>query len=156
MRLFAITTFALLTLSSSSCTTSSPPIDEACEHLTEGPASAVSAVEAGDGPLIADDHRRYDVALVPVTTGYGGRVRFSAHESGDFIFHLGVNVPVRFTDASGTSVLPEKSEMASTSCPALQARHVVPLAVGTFHLEFGPSSASAVSVVVEPGGAHAE
>lgn len=127
------------------------PDREACEHLEKGPATAVTAVATGDGPLIATDHRRYDVTLVPVTQGNGGRVRFTASRAGDHVFFLGANIPVTFTTAAGAAVAIEKSQTSGMPCAAMHAKHTVPMAVGSYHVSFGPTPAASIAVVVEAG-----
>jgi hypothetical protein len=134
--------------------------EEACEHLAEGPATAVTAVASGVGPLIDDDHRRYDVALVAVDGGNGGEVRFASAEAGDYVFFLDADVSLAVTDVDGSPVALEASETASATCPeTIRARHHVELGVGTYSLRFGPTEQSSVGVVVEAHAhehAHAE
>jgi len=157
MRLLNFTKFIVLFSASLLLACPQPvptPEDEACEHLAEGPASAVTAVATGEGPFIADDHRRYDVSLVPVAGGNGGRVRFAADEAGDFLFFTSAEVTLAFTDAAGSPVEIEETVTGSTVCTEIGAQTVIPLAVGTYHLELGPTAETTVSLVVEHGGEH--
>src|SRR5687767_9944608 len=133
--------FHILSLTSaalflSACPPAENVNDEGCEHMTEGPAMAVTAVATGDGPLVADDHRRYDVTLVPVTGGNGGRVRFAAAAAGDFIFFLDKAVPFSIQDSSGGAVAIEESLTSIAECTEVRARHTAELLVGTSHLIF--------------------
>lgn len=133
-----------------------PPVDEeGCEHLQSGPSTEVTAVSEGDGPLVADDHQRYDITLVPLTGGNGGSVRFAADEDGEFIVYLDEDVPLAVTDGSGNPVAAEESSSSSETCTEVRGRIVFDLTVGTYHLHFGPTQASEVGVVIEHG-AHAE
>ena len=139
------------------CPQPEPTIDdEACEHLADGPASAIPAVASGEDPMIGDDHTRYDITLVPGASGHEGSVRFAAAEAGDHVFFLDADVPLEVRDASGAVIAIEEKRTSGLACPELGARVVVPLGVGTVSLRFGPTAASVVRVVVELDGDHAE
>jgi hypothetical protein len=138
----------------SACPPAENPNTEGCEHITAGPARAVTAVATGDGPMIDDDHYRYDVTLVPVTGGNGGRIRFAASEAGHYLFFLDKGVPFSVEDSSGGAVAIEESLTSIAECTEVRARHAVPLPVGTSHAIFGPTSETTVRVVVEPEAAH--
>lgn len=125
--------------------------DELCEHLADGPAEAVTAATSGDGPLIADDHTRYDITLAAVTGGNGGTVRFAADEAGEFIIALDAAVPLVVTDGSGATVTAEDTATSSEACTEIRGRHVFDLEVGTYVLRFGPTAETKVGVVVEHG-----
>jgi hypothetical protein len=132
------------------------PDVEGCEHLQDGPAVAVTAATAaGATPAVADDHQRYDVTLVAATGGMGGFVRFAAAAASDYIFFLNADVPVQFRDAAGAVVPPEDSASSSTVCTDIKGRHLVPLEVGPYDLQLGPTTATMVGIVVEPA-AHAD
>lgn len=125
---------------------------EACEHLAEGPSTAVTAtVVATDAPAVKDDHRRYDIALVDVTGGKGGTVKFAAAEAGDYIIFTSASVAVSIQDANGQTVTPEASTDRSSECTDVKGRHTVPMKVGTHTITFGPTPETAVSVVIEHG-----
>ncbi len=130
--------------------------DEACEHLAEGPGTAVTAVAGGEGPLIADDHRRYDVTLVPVSGGNGGQIRFAADEPGDFLFFTSAEVDFTVSTLTGDAILLEELIPGSEVCDAVGAKWIFHLEVGTYRLELGPTSETLLSFVVEHGGAHEE
>lgn len=151
MRLSLFTSSFAFVLFLTGCPQAEPSLDEeGCEHLAEGPATAVTAVAEGEGPLVRDDHRRYDVGLVAVAGGSGGTVRFAADEASDFLIFLGSNVPLVITDSTGAEVEVEETVTGSDTCTEVAVRHLVPLSVGTYRLTFGPSTASSVSVVLEP------
>lgn len=125
---------------------------EGCEHLEEGPATAVTATATSqDAPAVSDDHRRYDISLVDVAGGKGGNVKFASAEQGDFILFLGANVPVKVLDSNGGEVAIEESATSSATCDAIKGRHVVELGVGTYTFEFGPTPATLVQLVLEHG-----
>ena len=129
---------------------------EGCEHLQEGPATPVTATTAGTGaPAVSNDHKRYDITLVDVSGGKGGAVSFAAGEAGDYILFLGADVPMKVTDSAGGTVTFEESAQSSTVCSEVKGRYVVPLEVGTYALTFGPTTESAVSLVIEEA-AHEE
>lgn len=129
-----------------------PQVDaEGCEHLREGPSVPVTAsATASNAPAIDDDHQRYDVALTDVPGGKGGRVRFAPAAAGDYVLYLGAEVPLKVLDSAEQGLPFESSATTSEGCSEIRGRHVVSLSVGTYQLSFGPTSASSVSVVVEP------
>jgi hypothetical protein len=123
---------------------------EGCEHLREGPAVALTATATADtAPAVAADHQRYDVTLIAVTGGQGGFVRYAASAAGDYVFFLGADVPARFVDAAGAAVTPEESASSSTACAEIKGRHLVPLEVGTYGIDLGPTTQTSVGIVVE-------
>lgn len=123
---------------------------EGCEHLQNGPGAAVTATPSASGaPAVSNDHKRYDIALVDVSGQKGGSVTFAASEATDYVFFLGADVPFSVANANGQAVAIEESAKSSSECTDIKGRHVVPLAVGTYTLSFGPTSATSVSVVVE-------
>jgi FAD/FMN-containing dehydrogenase len=123
---------------------------EACEHLQNGPQSAVTATAAAAGaPAVSNDHKRYDITLVDVTGGKGGSVSFASSEAAEYVFFLNADVPFKATDASGQTVAIEASATSSSECGDIKGRHIVPLGVGTYTLSFGPTSATSVSLVIE-------
>lgn len=126
------------------------PDAEFCEHLQEGPASAVTAATMSP-PAIAADHTRYDVTLTDVTGGKGGQVTFAADEATDFIFAFNKDVPVAFKKSDGTAITPEETVKTSTGCTDIAAKYTVPLEVGTVTLDFGPTTETQVGIVVEEG-----
>jgi len=124
---------------------------EGCEHLQEGPASAVTATAATTGaPAVKSDHRRYDVALVDMTGGKGGSVTFAAAEESDYVLFTSADVPVAVKDANGRAIAIEASVKNSAECAEIKGRHTIPLKVGTHTITFGPTTQSSVSIVIEP------
>jgi len=141
-----------LTLGCSDEHTDADPDLEGCEHLQEGPAVALTATNTADtAPAVLADHMRYDVTLIATTgaTAFGGFVKYAAPEATDFVFYLSADVPVEFLDATGAVVLPETSANSSTACAEIMGRHLIPLEVGTYGLQLGPTTRTSVSVVVE-------
>ncbi|HYH94681.1 hypothetical protein [Hyalangium sp.] len=129
---------------------------EGCEHLQGGPASSINATAATAGaPEVKADHRRYDITLVDVTGGKGGTVSFASAEEAHYVLFTSADVPVAIKDGSGTTVALEESVKTSSECTEIKGRHTVELAVGTYSITFGPTSATSVSVVMEEdAGAH--
>ena len=128
---------------------------EACEHLQEGPASAVIATLGTDAPpAIRADHRRYDITLADGPDGKQGAVSFAVSEAADYVIYTNADVPLSITTASGDAVEIEESTSSSTGCTDIKGRHVVPLTVGTHLLTFGPTSTATVSVIVEESHDH--
>ena len=122
---------------------------EGCEHLKEGPASAVTATASTSGaPAVSNDHKRYDITLPAGTGGNVGSVSFASAEATDYVLFLGADVPVKVTSGSG-DVAFEESAKTSEVCTEVKGRYVVPLGVGTYTLTFGPTTQSSVSLVIE-------
>jgi hypothetical protein len=129
---------------------------EGCEHLQEGPSTAVTATAATAGaPAVKDDHRRYDVTLVDVTGGKGGSVTFAAAAEGDYVLFTSADVQVAIKDANGQAVGIEASAKSSTECTEIKGRHTIPMKVGTHTLTFGPTTQTSVALVIEQA-AHAD
>lgn len=124
---------------------------EACEHLQEGPAVAVTAAATADGaaPTVSEPHKRYDVALVDVAGGKGGTVTFAAAEEGHHALYLSADVPVEVRDGSGAVVAFEKSATSVSSCTEVKSKRELELGVGTYRVTFGPTAVPSVSLVVE-------
>lgn len=132
------------------CNNANPADVEACEHLQEGPSAAVTATAATSGaPAVSNDHKRYDITLPAGTGGNVGSVSFAAGEAGDYVLFTGAAVPVKVTSSAGQQVAFEESATSSTECTEVKGRYVVPLAVGTYTLTFGPTTQSSVSLVIE-------
>ncbi|NTX35471.1 hypothetical protein HUA74_15805 [Myxococcus sp. CA051A] len=126
------------------------PVDvEGCEHLREGPAVPILATTTGTPPLVANDHRRYDITLVDGSGGRTGSVTFAASEATDYVLYTSADVPVSITNGSGAAVEIEESTKSSETCTEIKGRHVVPLTVGTHTFTFGPTSAASVNLVIE-------
>ena len=131
------------------------PDAEACEHLkvTEDKAVKVTAGPLPAGaPTVADDHKRYDISLVDVTGGKGGNLAFAAEEAHDIAFFLSADVPVKFTDPAGMTAPIKSSAKSSSACAEIKGKHVVPMSVGTYTVVLGPTTATAVNLVVEHAG----
>ena len=142
----------LLAASLPACGHDEDPDAEACTHLkvTEDKAVKVTANPLPAGaPAVADDHKRYDISLVDVTGGKGGHVAFAVDEAHDFAFFLGADVPVKFTDPMGMNTPTKSSATSSSACAEIKGKHVVPMSVGTYTVSFGPTTATAVNLVIE-------
>lgn len=122
---------------------------EGCEHLQEGPATAVTATLTGTPPSVGNDHRRYDITLADGTGGKTGSVSFAAAEATDYVIFTSADVTLSVRNASGAAVEIEESTKGSSQCTEIKGRHVVPMTVGTHTLTFGPTTASSVSIVIE-------
>lgn len=129
---------------------------EACEHLQEGPATAIIANLGTNNPPpeIRADHRRYDITLMTGPDGAHGIVSFAASEAADYVIYTNADVPLSITTASGEAVEIEESTRSSEGCADIKGRHVVPLTVGTYSLYFGPTSTATVGVLIEESHDH--
>ena len=127
---------------------------EACEHLQEGPAVAVTANATADGaaPSVSEPHKRYDVALVDVTGGRGGTVSFASADEGHHVLYLSADVPVEVRDGSGAVVDFEATATSISSCTEVKSKRELDLGVGTYRITFGPTATPSVSLVMEYAG----
>jgi hypothetical protein len=124
-------------------------LSDACEHLQEGPASAITASASATGaPAVSNDHRRYDISLIDGTDGKGGSVSFAVAEANNYTLFLNGVVPVILRDASGQLVQVTASGTDSSECSEIQRQHFFSLGVGTYSITFGPTTASSVSLVI--------
>lgn len=124
------------------------PQEEGCEHMDEGPFNNVAAAADDTGALeaISDTHTRHDVTLVELTDmagSYAGYVEFEATEEGDYYFFLSADVPfeVQGGDLESTGDVSE--------CDEVVKEFVYELSVGTYTVYIGPTTETAVGIVVE-------
>lgn len=148
------------------------PAGEACEHTAEGPAqSIVATVGSGPSPAVGYDHKRYDIELLGLSSGSGegsaagsgegsaatgfvGTVSLPVDAAGDYILFFSADVQVGVFAADGTELPVEATTAPIDECPETVAKGLTyPLAVGTYTISISSSTASAVSLVVEPAGA---
>jgi hypothetical protein len=132
------------------------PEEEACEHMAEGPAQAVTAsavvAEAPDGTA---EHTRIDVALVDVSGTVGGFVNYEAAEDGEYVFFLNDDSAFTLRDAVGVPLASESSGPVA-ECGEVVVFHQYDLEVGTYIMDFEGSDETSVSVVVEALGEHSD
>ncbi len=127
------------------------PDVEGCEHLTEGPYTAITATADTTGaPTIAADHMAYTVSLPAGASGNSGHVAFAADDAVPWVFYLDQTVTAAFTTSAGAPITPSESATSSAACPEIAGRFVVPLEVGTAFLQLSSPTVSTVNVVVEP------
>ena len=130
--------------------------NDACEHLQEGPASAITAsANTAGAPAVSNDHRRYDISLIDGTGGKGGSVSFAVTRANDYTLFLTGEVPVNLRDANGQRIEVTASGTGSSDCSEVKRRHLFALEVGTYSITLGPTTESSVSlVIVEAGQKH--
>ncbi len=128
------------------------PAEEACEHTVDGPFQDVTATAASDGaPSASFEHTAVRITLVADANDASqnsGFVTFKAEEATEFGFFLSANVTMAITDASGTAVAIEESADVA-ACTQVAKQHNADLEVGTYTLQFGPTTETLVSLVVE-------
>ncbi len=141
----------------SASTVTLPEADvEACEHMSEGPAIAVTAVaDNATPPDVSEGHKRYDIGLVADNAQYAGKVLYNSSEETDYVLFFDQDVSLDVRNADNQSVEIEASASSSVACGTIKARYVVPLGVGPFTLNLGPTAAATVSLVIEEA-AHEE
>jgi hypothetical protein len=124
---------------------------EACEHLAEGPAASVTAGAVADdtAPLVADDHKRYDIALTETAGVNSGFVRFAVDHEAEYIFFVDQQTTLEFTDAAGNAVAPSAEVTSSTECTDIKGKVTVDLGLGTYFIEVSSDAATLVGLVIE-------
>jgi hypothetical protein len=136
-----------------------PAETEGCEHMTRGPATAVTAtLEAAGRGVVGLDHKRYDVTLAPQGGQFAGSVTLNSAKAGDVVVYLGFEgaaseaLPVAlYQDGKAVAFESSDTTAAHAACPAIKHRHVAPVGVGPVELRFGPTTKAKVSVVLEAG-----
>jgi len=124
---------------------------EGCEHLEEGPAvSVVATAEDETAPVIAPDHKRYDITFLDGVAGKVGKAKIEV-VAGDYVFFMNADTPLALKAlATGAVAVPRAAVKSSKSCSAIRARYTVGFAsVGTYLLDFGPTTLSSVGMVIE-------
>jgi len=130
-------------------------IDDACEHIQEGPASTITASANETGaPVVSNDHRRYDISLIDGADGKGGSVSFAVTEAKNYTLFLTGEVKVNLKDANGQRIEVMASGADSSECSQIKRMHFFELPVGTYSLTFGPTTESSVSLVIVGAAAH--
>lgn len=135
-----------------------PEVD-ACEHMIEGPAQAVTAIAdmTADAPDLGEHHTRWDIALVADASGmYAGYVDLAAEEAGISDLFLDSDVPIKVWNASGNELTVHHAQTSITECTEVSLGLGYLLGVGTYLVGFGPTTEQAVSLVVVLEGEHAE
>ena len=130
--------------------------EEGCEHMAEGPATAVTAAaDAASAPDATAEHTRVDIALAGVEGGNGGFVIYEAEADGEYIFFLDKTVGLTITDAAGNAVEIEESGPVDL-CSEVAIHHVVDMGLGLHTIAFEATAETSLSMVVEAAGEHEE
>lgn len=117
--------------------------EHACLHVQNGPDRAISASAQIQGaPDASRSHTRFNISL-PNNQNY---VAFTPPTSGDYIFLLNQNLPVKITNSSGGEI--SLMSGSSATCPSAVKKVIAELNNGTYYLQFSGGS-GAVNLVVE-------
>ena len=126
------------------------PEAEACEHLTQGPASVATASTDSDlAPDISKSHTRHDLTLAGDADKKGGYVKFIAAKSGDYVVVMNADVPAQVVDAQGNALTPKSEATLQAGCAAIKRKAVYTLGVATYRLKLGPTSLTSVGALFE-------
>lgn len=133
--------------------------EEACTHMTNGPAKAVDASLTAQGRgTVAADHHRYDVKLQPQGNRFGGSVTFNNGKAGDVKFYLGFAGPASAEQKltlvqAGKTVEFEKvdAEHVHETCPDVKIHYVAELGVGPVEIGFTGLTENTARLVIESG-----
>ncbi len=132
------------------------PRAEACEHLAQGPAKALTAgVDDASAVDVSAGHTRFDLALGDVAGAKGGVAKFSVAAAGDWMVALSEDAKLAVVGPNGAVIAPESSLPGGPTCSAAKVIHTYELGVGSHLLRFGPGSSAAVNLVIEAA-AHTE
>lgn len=138
------------------------PIEEAiehgCEHVTGGPAEAVTAAaDAASAPLGWEEHHRMDVTLLDDTAGaFHGHVHLDVDAAGEIVVMLMQNVTIELKSADGTVLTPEETHENHASCTGAAVNHVFDVEVGRYEMYISGAPSADVSYVIAEAGAHSE
>lgn len=133
------------------------PVEEACAHATDTPTEVEAAPDPMESaPGVSAGHTIYRVTLVERSLAageFGGFVRYTASEAGEYAIFVSVDVPLTVTTDDGAAVALEVSTPVE-ACIELERRHDVTLEAGTYFFEFGPTLEPELSLIVESAGDH--
>jgi hypothetical protein len=125
------------------------PSSEACEHATAGPfAPATAGSDTASAPNISAEHTAHQITLIEIDGGKGGFVRYDVAEAGVHRVFLSSDVPVSAQDAAGNA-LELVEPIDETACARIVKSHHVQLGIGSAFFSLGPTSESAVTMIVE-------
>ncbi len=135
------------------------PAEDACEHMIEGPFESLTAVaaDAASMPAIAEDHTRYDIALIASGANSEGFLELRIAEEGEFGIYLSRDIAIEVRDSSDNTIAAEETESVA-ACSEVSVGHIFDFEVGSYELYVGPSAdATEISIVlVELGDHHHE
>jgi len=120
-------------------------LEHACEHFDDPP----TAVTAGPGAAIPDDHTHYQIAL----PGGAAAVELKLDEEGEVTFYLGADVPLALL-AGDSPLAPEQTRTIGEVCAAIAMAYTYDLAPGDYSVRFGPGAGEQVALVWERAGEH--
>lgn len=125
---------------------------EGCTHLAAGPAKTLNAnapTMSVTPPAVDNDHHRYDIQLPTFEGQQQGTVSFNSDEAGEYHFYLNADVPFVIRGLADAPATQEAAASVVSSCDAVKGFRAVELGVGVYFLEFGPTTASSVGLVIE-------
>lgn len=170
MRLSIILTSILTTIIFIACDKSNPvheeghsifeTIEHAAIHMQDGTGLARVADTVMPGPHLdhdSIDHRRLDITLPVMGTGFGGYIHFGPDIIGDIIVCVDVETPVTITNRTGTGDSPITIERNFTAAEIVDSAktNLIKTAVlfeaktGGNILKFGPVTQSSIKVIIE-------
>ena len=129
-------------------------IEEGCEHLQQGPATAVTAgAEATGAPAGYFEHQRVDVTLADDGNGgFEGYLTLNIPAAGEAVFVLDPTTTLGLS-AGGTAITAESSEDNPSECAAASRLVIFDVGVGEHILHVqsaaGSTASAEVSYVLE-------
>jgi len=135
-------------------------IEHAAIHMQDATGRAVSADTAMPGPHLdpdSIDHRRIDVTLPAMGSGFGGYIHFGPDATGDRLVCFDIAAPLAITNRSGSGDTPiaiERSFTAqeiadSANTDFIKSAYLFEAEAGGNILKIGPVSQSAIKVIIE-------
>ncbi len=128
-------------------------LDEACEHMADGPASSF---ELGAGADAATDtastdweHRRVDLTFGALETTAAGYIKYEVATEGDYAVFVSGEATIKINGED-----PESSTVFA-DCESVQSYHVFELAVGEHVIEV-QSETRPLHLVIEADAGHEE
>ena len=126
--------------------------EEACEHMKEGPSTAVTAGADADNATDTEhtdwEHKRVDITLVESGDAFVGFVKYEAEAAGDYLFFANDDVTLKVGGEA-----PEATGSVS-ECGEVNGVDTFELAVGEHVVEISSSKASIQLVVEVASGDH--
>jgi hypothetical protein len=125
------------------------PDEEACEHLQQGPSTAITA-SIDSPPPVNEPHHRYDVTLPAANGQFEGAVQYAVARAADYYVYFTRDLALQVADVGGNAVTISEKVASVPECTDVRARYRVPMQVGTYTFRLGPTPEDRVSLTIEP------
>ena len=135
-------------------------IAHAAIHMQDATGIAIAADTAKPGPHLdpdSIDHRRIDVTLPAMGSGYGGYIHFGPNATGDRLVCFNIEAALEVTNRTGSGDSPIAIEETftaqqiadSANTTHIKSAYLFEAKTGGNILKIGPVSQSSIKVIIE-------